>query len=209
MKKIILSVCTFVAFSLTTQAQFKVGILAGGNQSELRVNGNANLFSSDHFRSYHAGLVGDWQIGNKLFLQPQLLYVRKGGTLSGSTEATSSQLRMNHINLAMNIVHKFPLSFGKVFIGAGPSITYAISGTQEMNGQKKKLYKEVKDWKREDVGVNVMAGLELKNGLFANFSAQRGLMDVYKLNGASVKNRSYSVSVGYLINWKKGKDKRS
>jgi hypothetical protein len=203
MKKILLSSFAIIAFTLFSQAQFKVGIKAGANTSQQRINvseGNA-LFSNDKFKSFHAGLISELRISEHLYLQPQLLYTRRGATLLSSTGAADTKVRINYIDLPVNLVYKFPLSFGKIFGGAGPVFSYAFSGKEEQNGHKMNLYSDVKTWRHEDISLSFTAGFEFNNGLFVSVNSQKGLLDVYKTNGVSVKNRSTSVSIGYLIDW--------
>jgi hypothetical protein len=205
MKKLLFSLVAIVALSLFSQAQFKLGVKGGISQSSQHTSGNS-LFSSDHYRSYQAGLIGDINIAGNLYLQPQVLYSRKGSTLSNSTVAADTKVRMNYIDVPVNLVYKQPLPFGKVFLGAGPSFSYAFGGKMEQGGHSQGLYSG-KNWKREDLSLSFTAGLEFDNGFFVSVNSQKGLMDVYKTDGVSVKNRSKSVSVGYLIDWNRFKRK--
>ena len=207
MKKILLSAFAVIAVATLTQAQFKVGVVAGGNLSKLRINGESSLFTNDNFKGYHAGLIAEVKLSENIYVQPQLTYTRKGATLLSSTDAATSKLRMNYVGLGANIIYKLPVGFGKIFGGAGASYSYGFNGTQEQNGQKKELYSDIKTWKRSDVSLNFTAGLELNNGLFVSANSQKGLLDVYKASNGSVKHRAYSVSIGYLMDWSKLKRK--
>jgi hypothetical protein len=162
MKKLFLSVMTLVALSLSSQAQFRLGVKAGISESKQNISGNS-LFSNDSYRSYEMGLIGDISLTENLYLQPQALYSRKGSTLLNSTGIADTKVRMNYINVP-------------------------YSG---------------KNWKHEDFGLSFTAGIECNNGLFVSANSQKGLLDVYKTDGVSVKNRSVSLSVGYLIDWKR------
>jgi hypothetical protein len=103
-------------------------------------------------------------------------------------------------------LYKIDLPFGKVFGGAGAAFSYAVGGKQQQGDVTTKLYGSgVKNWKREDVSLTFTAGLEFNNGFFVSANSQKGLMDIYKGNGVSVKNKSMSVSVGYLVDLKKFK----
>jgi hypothetical protein len=202
MKKIIFSVIAIISFSLLSEAQVRIGVKAGGNISKQRVNvshGNS-IFSNDKYKSYHAGLISEFMISERFYLQPQLLYTRKGATLLSSTGAADTKVRISYIDLPINLVYKLPVSFGKIFGGAGAAFSYGFGGRLEQNGEKTKLYKG-NAWKHEDVSLSFTAGVEFHNGLFASINSQKGLLDVYKADGASVKNRSMSISLGYMIDW--------
>jgi hypothetical protein len=202
MKKILLSAFAIITFSLLAEAQVRIGAKAGGNISKQRVNvshGNS-IFSNDKYKSYHAGLISEFTISERFYLQPQLLYSRKGATLLSSTGAADTKVRISYLELPVNLVYKLPVSFGKVFGGAGAAFSYGFGGKLEQNGQRSKVYNS-HAWKHEDVSLSFTAGVEFDNGLFASINSQKGLLDIYKGDGVSVKNRSVSVSLGYMIDW--------
>jgi hypothetical protein len=209
MKKIFLSAFAVIALALLSQAQFRIGVKAGADISQQRVNvsqGNA-LFSNDHFKGYHAGLIIEFKVAENVYVQPQLLYTRKGSTLLSSTGGADTKVRFNYIDVPVNVVYKLPVSFGKIFAGAGPSFSYGFSGKQEQAGHKTGVYSDHSTWKREDLSLSFTAGVEFNNGLFASINSQKGMMDVYRTDGISVKNRSVSASIGYMIDWKQLKRK--
>jgi hypothetical protein len=203
MKKIILPAFAIIAFTLASNAQFKVGIVGGTNRQSQRINvskGNA-LFSNEHFRNYQVGLTSDLKMTRNLYLQTQLLYTRKSASLLSSTGAADATVKFNYIEMPVNVLYKWSLPFGKVFAGTGAVFSYGVSGKQEQAGQKKKLYSDIKTWKHEDLSLSFTAGLELNNGLFASINSQKGLLNVYRTDGISVKNKSVLVSIGYTIDW--------
>jgi hypothetical protein len=202
MKKILLSTFAVMALSFLSQAQFKLGIKAGGNISRQRVNvshGNS-IFSNDSYKSYHAGFISEFRIADRLYIQPQLLYSRKGATLLSSTGAGDTKVRINYIDFPVNVLYKLPVSFGKIYGGAGAIVSYGFGGRQEQDGYKKRVFAG-NTWKHEDLSLSFTAGVEFNNGLFASINSQKGLLDIYKADGISVKNKSLSVSVGYMIDW--------
>ena len=210
MKKVILSVFTVIALAAVSQAQFKVGIKAGGSLSNQHSNAasGTKLLSTNAYRGYHAGLVGDVQVFENVYLQPQLLYSQKGAKYTSFTGGHATKLTMRSIEMPVNVLYKVNVPFGKLVAGGGPSLSYGLGGKMEQNGQTKKLYSgAIKEFKRIDIGANATAGVEFNNGLFSSVNYQMGLRDVSKIDGINTKNRSVSVSVGYLIDWNKFKRK--
>lgn len=208
MKKIFLSVVTILSISLVSNAQFKVGIKAGVNDNSQRINvTEGSIYGGDNFKGYHAGLIGDLNLGKNFYLQPQVLFTRKGATHLSSTGAKDTKIKMNYLEMPVNVLYKVNLPFGKAFAGTGMTFSYATGGKQEQAGVTTKLFSNASNWRREDLSLNFTAGLEFNNGLFISANSQKGLMDVYKTGAASVKNKSMSVSVGYLIDWNKFKRK--
>jgi hypothetical protein len=208
MKKIILSVVTILSVSLASQAQFKVGIKAGINDNEQRIKvTEGSIYGGDKFKGYHAGLVGDLNLGSNFYLQPQLLFSRKGAVHLSSVGAKDTKVKLNYVEMPVNLLYKIDLPFGKVFAGTGVTLSYAVGGKQEQDGVTTKLFHHSGNtWRREDVALNFTAGFEFNNGIFVSANSQKGLLDVYKA-GAGIKNRSVSLSVGYVIDWNKFKRK--
>ena len=65
----------------------------------------------------------------------------------------------------------------------------------------------MKNWKRLDISANAVAGIEFNNGFFTSVNYQLGLKDMNKADGINAKNRSVSISVGYMLNLKTLKGK--
>jgi hypothetical protein len=205
MKKIILTTVAAIMIAAVSQAQFTLGVKVGGNLDNQKVSvSNGSIYASDNLRGYHAGLIGELDLGSNFYLQPQVLFSRKGAMHFSSTGAHETKVRMSYVELPVNVVYKLDLPFGKVFAGAGGAFSYAVGGKQEQNGVSTKIYRSgVREWKREDLSLTFTAGVEFDNGLFASINSQKGLFDVHKASDVTVKNKTLSVSVGYFINWKK------
>lgn len=205
MKKIILSAVVAIAFATVSQAQLRVGVKAGGSLDNQRINvTESSIYSSDNLRGYQAGLVGELPLGGNFYLQPQVLFSRKGAMHLSSTGADNIKVRMSYVEMPVNVLYKFNLPFGKIFAGAGGAFSYGVGGKEIQAGQTNKIYgKGRSDWKREDISLTFTTGIEFDNGFFASFNSQKGLRDIHKSDGVSIKNKSISVSVGYMIDWKK------
>lgn len=204
MKKIILSVAV-VLFAVASQAQFRVGVKAAGSLDNQKVNvTEGSIYSGSNLKGYQASLIGELPLGGNFYLQPQLLFSRKGAIHLSSTGKEDTKVRLSYVELPTNLLYKFDVSFGKVFAGAGAAFSYAIGGREEQGGLSRKLYaKGPKEWKREDLGLTFTAGIELNNGFFASINSQKGLLDIHRADDVTIRNKSISVSVGYLLEWKK------
>ena len=201
-----LTTIALVSLVMISNAQFRVGIKAGGNLSKQRVNvsaGNSLYSNDDNYKNYHAGVITEFGIAKNLYLQPQLLYTRKGSTLLSSSGAADAKLRIHYIEMPVNLVYKVPVSFGYLFGGAGGAVSYGISGKQTQAGHSASIFNNNQSWRREDISLSFTAGVELNNGLFVSINSQKGMLDVNKAPGVSVKNSSVSLSLGYMIDWKK------
>lgn len=151
MKKVILSVFTVIALAEVSHAQFKVGVKAGGSLSNQHSNAasETKLLSTNAFLGYHAGLVGDVQVFQNVYLQPQLIYSQKGAKYTSIVGGHETKLTMRSIEVPVNVLYKVNTPFGKLVAGGGPSLSYGFGGKMEQNGQTKKLYSgAIKEFKR-------------------------------------------------------------
>lgn len=204
MKKIIFLSFITLSLALLSNAQLKVGIRAGLNQNNQRINvTEGNLFAQDDLKGFHAGVMTDLNLGHRFYLQPQLLFSRKGAAHHSSVDAGVCKIRMNYLEMPVNVVYKINLPFGKAFAGTGATYSYAIGAKALQDGTTTNLFKGTTGWQRHDLSLNFTTGLQFDNGLIISLNSQKGLMDINKSPGTSVRNKSMLVSVGYLIDWKK------
>ncbi|MBL7741603.1 MAG: PorT family protein [Chitinophagaceae bacterium] len=204
MKKIMLSSVAALLIAAVSQAQFKVGLKAGGNLDNQKVNvKEGTIYASDNLKGYHAGLIGELDLGSNFYLQPQLLFSRKGAMHLSSTGAGDTKVRISYVELPVNVLYKLDLPFGKAFAGAGGAFSYGIGGKETQGDVSGKIYSGVKDWRREDISLTFTAGLEFDNGFFASINSQKGLLDIHQSKDVTIRNKSMSVSIGYLIDWNK------
>ena len=207
MKKFLVLAAAVMTLSMAAQAQIKIGVTAGRSVSNQERNdvSTSKLISNNAFKGYHAGLVADLPLNAHLSLQPQLLYAKKGVKYTGAF-GTDAKLTMHSVELPVNLLYKIELPLGKIFAGAGPVVSYGVSGKLVNNGQTKKMYaNELNDWSHLDISANALAGIEFNNGFFASVQYQHGFKDLYKTEAVNVKSRSVTLSVGYFLNWKKAK----
>ncbi len=201
MKRILLA-ALFIAGSLVTQAQFRIGVKGGLNFSDQIRKDNGNSLTTKMHTELHAGITGDVKLWKFIYLQPAIMYSRKGSTHKSASFA-DTKVKMNYIEVPLNVVVKKDILIGKVFAGGGPVIGYGFGGEMVQNGQSKKLFSdEIKNFRHEDISANLVAGIELNNGLFSSVSYQKGFRDIYKTDEVFIRNNTVSVSVGYYFNRK-------
>lgn len=173
-----------------------------------------------------AGLVAEVDFG-KLSFRPELNFVQKGSKsyISGFDE---NKFSLSYLELPLNVVYKMDLGSkgSKVFFGLGPAIAFGIGGkiktTDNVNGEvystkvkfdgKKDATDDKAHFKALDLGLNIVAGYQMKSGLFARLAFTNGFSNLYPEKNYSVggttykqsyKNRGVSLAVGYMISGKK------
>src|SRR5262249_51905295 len=131
MKKIILTVVTVATLAVVSQAQVRVGIKAGGSVDNQKLDVSAgSIYSGKNVKGYHAGLVAELPLGGNFYLQPQLLYSRKGAMHVSAVGKEDTRVKLNYVELPVNVLYKFDVGFGQVFAGAGGVFSYAVSGKE-------------------------------------------------------------------------------
>ncbi len=227
MKKVFL----FAAFAVTTvasQAQVKFGVQAGINAASFNEKfTSGNTTTTTKYKSkigLTIGAFADIAISNSLIFRPGLNFIQKGGkynesqTFFGITSAVDATRTSNYLELPLNIIYKIAVGSGNVFVGAGPSIGYGLSGkdkvkttttgsnTQEQSASIKfdgKDNNTANDNKSHlkalDFGGNFIAGYQFGNNIFAKLSYTIGLSNISPDNNSNTKNKGFGFTVGYLF----------
>lgn len=209
-----------LALSLPVLAQsVKFGVKAGLNESTADFGKTSTDISN--LSGLNAGAFAEFEFG-KISLQPALCYTQKGynsGTHAiindpngtGSFDA-NSRLRLNYLQLPVNVLYNIAVKPGKIFLGVGPYYGYALSGNLKgiiintypnrpavSNTQNANItFDGDNNYKRSDFGLNALAGIKLKNGLLFSINYEYGLTDIYKSQSTNtVKNRVFGFSAGY------------
>jgi len=192
------------------------GILGGVNFQNL----NGKDYSGDKLENdlkvgYHIGVNIQIPIAPEFYFQPGLMLSNKGAIHNGSNSTTTTGL--SYIELPLNLVYKGLLGTGYIFLGVGPYMGYAIGGKVNAEvGSDSKDYEieftnvvETTDpllvpyYKAFDAGGNIFFGYEMAGGLFAQFNAQIGMLNIspeYKIlpdDKTSIKNTGFGLSLGY------------
>lgn len=198
---------TTILFALSvvtiTQAQINFGLRTGitlANQN--RVDHEDYYEQSTKAKTkFHFGLHADMKISGNIYAQPGIGFTGKGSQHTSSYSGTQTDFKMSYIDVPLNFVYKYPVPFGKIYGGGGPVVSYATSGKIEQKGKSKKMFGDTNDdYKRGDFGFDLLAGVELAKGLAGGISYHAGFVDIYKHEAAKIKNRTFNVSVGYLLN---------
>jgi Outer membrane protein beta-barrel domain len=212
--KLAMMMLIFTAAS-SLHAQTTIGISAGASFSTVRVKAQGVSASPKSRTGIACGVYLDASLGNHLSFQPALNFVQKGYTIK--EDPGTEKVNFNYIELPINFVYTVKRNEG-VFIGAGPSLSYGISGKDKFkyNGtgmpdhvEKIKFGSGGDEVKAIDFGVNAIAGYTFKSGFVISGCYSLGLSNISNNSGpdetGTIKNRYYSLKVGYRFSGKKVK----
>lgn len=221
MKKIYtLLALALVSGSVMAQSKdgVKFGVRAGVNFASVALSGkDVDKEDKDGLKSltsFNFGGYAEIPISEKFSIQPGLSLSGKGyktessDTDDGITFTDKVTNNLMYLEIPINAV----FNFNGFYFGAGPYLSYAISGKSKYKGT---VTGEPDENKEEDIkignnkdedqikpldfGVNAMAGYKLPNGL--NFGLNYGLglsnLDVDSSKDYKMSNRVFSVLVGF------------
>jgi hypothetical protein len=205
MKKSILVISAVLALAATGTAQnINFGIKAGLTHNTLNFKieaeeTEAKLEGSN--AGFYVGGIANFKLSENFSLQPNLLFVMKGGRLSmdGDNKLTSF-----HIDLPVNFLY----TANGFFIGAGPNFSYALSGKVKANDEESVdiFDKEEASYfylKKFELGANVLMGYTFPNGLVISASYTPGIANIAGYKDEDVEmtahNKSFGISIGYMF----------
>ncbi|MDR2086207.1 MAG: PorT family protein [Dysgonamonadaceae bacterium] len=149
----------------------------------------------------HLGLIVQYDLSTKFFLQPELLYSMQGMTEKATNQGSETS-RLNFIQLPVYAGYKVNLGLDlNLILAAGPYLAYGINGSKGAYGSDGML-------NRFDAGVSVMGGLQF-NKVQITVGYDHGLFDQMDVNGwdtakdilglSSIQNRNVKLSAGYFF----------
>jgi len=191
MKKKLLSFAAALCFIVGAKAQTSYGIKAGVNFPKMTFSMEGISASNNASTSFYVGGYIDAPIATNLSVQPGLSLQGKGGKYD------EQKTSLMYLELPVNFVYYVPAGSGNIFLGAGPYAGYALSGKVKEDGQSMDIEFGDEGMKRFDAGLNFLAGYKLSNGFLINGGYSLGIVDLGGFEGASLKNRVFSVGIGY------------
>ncbi|MFA5330680.1 MAG: porin family protein [Prolixibacteraceae bacterium] len=203
---IVLILVLSASFAIAQEkSKMSFGILGGVNFQNL----NGKLSSGDKLKNdmllgFHGGFNVQLPIAAGFYLQPGLMFATKGAkdtyTILGAE--FTNEIKINYIEMPLNLVYKGAVGNGFVMLGFGPYLAYGISGKQVFEGDDLTFERGV-DYNALDAGANIFAGFETAGGLFLQLDTQFGMMNIYPEDGNSsndqstAKNTGFGLSLGY------------
>lgn len=210
MKKLLLSALALI--TITTNAQkVQIGFTSGIAIANLKSKVDGNSESGNAKAGFAAGILANIPVGKNFSIQPALNYVQKGSkdeeTYGSITE--KMKLVINCIELPLNFLFNSGGSTTNFFIGAGPSLSIAVSGKVKYDDGTNKLSEKINFgsgdddlMKAVDLGANFITGVSLDNGILVSVNYNAGLNNLFPNGSADGRLRSnyFGIKLGYVLN---------
>lgn len=208
MKKNMLVAVTLLLATMTINAQTtSFGIKGGANANTfyLKTEGTGSDTRYSLTKpGFHIGGIVDIKFSDHFSVQPQLLFVNKGGkiTLSGN----ETEFNFYTIDVPINLLY----NYNGFFIGAGPNFSVGVSAKGKVTGQPDiDLYDDDalgvgSNFKRFEMGVNGTMGFRFPSGFMFAMNYTPGLTDIVEENSggtgsAKSHNSFWGFSIGYMF----------
>jgi len=238
MKKLLLLSVAIGLMHLNGFAQFRLGPEIGFNVSNLnQTSGSLNTSSgtsissitsllSSYTSNYglRVGVNAEYSFSESFALQSGLYYSMLGASTNAQSLALTGlnislgagSIRLNYLHIPLYAVYKVDAGPGKFVIGAGPFISYALSGTLNTGAIKLDTLgsfpaastaltfgSDSSSIKALDYGIAMMAGYEMANGLFFKAGYNYSLQNISNANGTTEKNSCFFVSAAWYFSNKR------
>lgn len=156
-----LSIIFILLFSLTQlHAQERsFGIKGGAAAYQITSEFGDASSTSDRKIGFEAGIFGDFPISRIFSIQPEAVFVQKGGEESDDVFGTSS-LTLNYVDVPLLLKINAPLDGAvKPYIFGGPYAGYLIEATADGDGGSEDISEFL-----EDINYGLKVGLGVKFG---------------------------------------------
>lgn len=196
MKKLILLTATLIicSFSYAQIPGFNIGPKVGGTFSKFTTD--QDQIKEELKSSFHFGAFA--RIGKKVYLQPELILMKRSGLLRTDLIAGSSNsIKITSIDIPILLgVKVIDLKATNVRVMAGPVASLTINKEISIDNWENTINKD--DLRNANWGIQFGAGADLLF-LTLDLRYEIGMNDVSKLDGFDLKNNMFIISLGWKI----------
>ncbi|KLT67524.1 hypothetical protein AB669_02185 [Pedobacter sp. BMA] len=198
----------------------KIGVKAGVTFPNIHTSNDAIAYDgggikeSDINTSFYFGATVNLPVGKNLSVQPGFSVSGKGTKVSYYSylpnSPSSAIINLTYLELPANLVLVFPFKAGSFFVGLGPYVAYALSGTAKYTFSNTNIatqtkqaieFGSTKNFKRFDLGGNALAGYTFGNGINIHSGISAS---AFKISNSSdtyldARNLVFSAGLGYAL----------
>ena len=204
-KKISLTL-TFSLFSIFLFSQGSFGVRAGLTIPNQNFEQDGVDISFDANLGLALAVFMELEISDNFAIQPELAFMQKGTKieLEFFGETVTNKFRLNYLDVPILAKAKFGNESIAAYVAAGPSFGFAISGSNEADGEKEKI-EEWDDFNRFELGAVIAggAGIPLEDGqVLFDLRYFFGLSNLDASDeDITATNNGIGISVGYLMSF--------
>ena len=210
----IMLVLIILLASHSLPAQTHIGLTAGASFANVTMKAEGISISPKANTGITGGIFVDVPLSTGFSFQPALNFVQKG--FKTTDETSSDKLILNYLEAPLNFVYHN----SGFFIGAGPSVSYGLSGKEKYVDKEDASQSEntkitfgsgEEEIKKIEFGVNALAGYRTSGGFMFSVNYNLGLTDIQNTDEddlfgiGTVKNKYFALKIGYILNSTKRK----
>lgn len=205
--KALLTAVLFTCISVVSYSQTQFGIRAGVNFQNLNgKDSEGDKLENKMKTGFNLGVTADIPVvAPDYFVQTGVLFSTKGAKLD---QPGNDKVNISYLEVPITFLYKPMLGTGKLLLGVGPYVGFAVggkAGDQDLKFDNEISVQQATEpyLKRFDAGGNILFGYQFTNNLSAQLNAQLGLVNINpKIEGglegdATVKNTGFGISLGY------------
>ncbi|MFD0749990.1 porin family protein [Mucilaginibacter calamicampi] len=207
-KRVFLFFFLFTVTTVSLKAQVLYGVRVAGGFAYQQVKSSIVRSTGSSVKTFNVYGFAQISLVDEFWLSTALGIANKGSVVYDDALTTTTHL--TYFDMPVSVLRKFTFSnTGVFFVGAGGYLSMGWKGrlNYETPGSYTTdiiKYGKENDVKKFDTGLYFSTGFELRNRLVFNVGYSMGLNNIASLSqqdsGTSVvKNRIFSVGLGYLI----------
>ena len=185
-------------------AQFSLGIRGGVNFSTLKTDFKSQSFSDNLQQSLDTktGYVGGVyaRIGNKIFIQPEVIFSAKGGSINILKNGSSQTVAIDYTNIDVPLL--VGVKLGPLRLNAGPMASFTISNKGLDEAIKTYSSNLEQSFKNASYGYQAGGGLDI-GALSVDLRYEGSLSEVAGLNTSNInfsqKGNLWQLTLGLRI----------
>ena len=204
MKTTLFTVVCLIILSANAKAQNAFGVQAGGTFANQKYSGSGLDISVKTKVGITLGMVGTLAINKNFAFRPELNFTQKGG--KSSSDDGGGSFTLNYIELPLNFVYRTSKDNKGLFIGAGPSLAFGISGKSKADGMEDEKINfgssDDDEIKGLDLGAGVIVGYQFSKGVFLSANYNLGINNLApgSDNGDfKMHNNYFAFKLGYMF----------
>lgn len=222
MKKTMLALVVLTTIMITSDAQVRFGVHAGIAVSNVDLKIDGDEESVDSRVGPTLGILADVPINENFVFQPALNFVQKGGNQeeSGGGITYKYTIALSYLEVPMNFMYRSAGGSGSFFVGAGPVVSFGLSGKEKIKisggGMDEEEEEDLNfgdgddELKPLELGGNIVVGYELSNGVFIAGNYSMGFSNLANVDtdNNSWKNRYFGIKLGMRFGGSNGTAKK-